>query len=624
MVKVAAVGLSLVLCACGLAQGVNRIDASVPPDAADAHVDMIDAGIELIDAGNAALVDGGNETLVLALSAQGPVLVRGVPDSTRVTAHLTVNGRGVEGAAVILTSSSGSLVQSALVTDANGDAVTTLNVAVATMAVRVTARSGDATAGMTVQLVDPNRILWTSNGPRLPNELTVRGGPIDSMPLFFRVSDAFNQPIEGLLVSFEVTPGSAEAALTTTSVRTDADGFVQTTLQAGTQRGVVRVNALVAATAGANPLNAAAEITVHYGTPSDGRLELDCSAKSLGALPVPRPEQASLCTATVLDRFNDVAPYPIEVRWLAEAGTIPTVTSTNSGAGRFSVTYLTGPDLPREVAPILGEPFEGEKNPRDMFVTILAAVQGEEEFWDSASVPEDGIWQPGEWFVDLPEPYLDENDNGTWDPGEPFLDTDRLNCTTGIKVPKNNRWDGPNGCWDHDTVIWRTTRVVYTGDLDTNHFESTLPSTMMPGETVTAEFHWFDSYFNGFASDRISISTPIVSGYGCSVTAALSDLGNGLGHTAEYYVAKATEQADGSVVETGTCTALDRVMPPTAGEVCTRGFRITGWKTKPLSGTLTLSSLDAGVASQCTWNLVIANSQSRPPATHQFKMTFSP
>ncbi len=73
------------------------------------------------------------------------------------------------------------------------------------------------------------------------------------------------------------------------------------------------------------------------------------------------------------------------------------------------------------------EPSFGANNPRDNFVSIVAAVQGEEEFWDGSGSSRgltNGTWDPGEYWVDLGEPFADNNDNGRWDPGETYIDTD--------------------------------------------------------------------------------------------------------------------------------------------------------------------------------------------------------
>jgi hypothetical protein len=63
--------------------------------------------------------------------------------------------------------------------------------------------------------------------------------------------------------------------------------------------------------------------------------------------------------------------------------------------------------------------------------TILATAIGEESFTD---VNGNGYWETGEPFVNLGEPYRDDNENGQYDSGEYFLDFNQ-----------NGRWDAGDG-----------------------------------------------------------------------------------------------------------------------------------------------------------------------------------
>jgi hypothetical protein len=168
------------------------------------------------------------------------------------------------------------------------------------------------------------------------------------------------------------------------------------------------------------------------------------------------------------------------VNWYSEAGSIESPVKSSiepvSLGAVVSRFRTAGKWPPANVPPLdnvvdsdgsLGQEWRAAgRNPRDMLVTIIAVTSGEEEFHDGSGVSngvKDGQWNPGEWFVDVTEPYVDENDNQQYDLGEPFIDTQRLNCTSGVREPKNGRWDGPNGCWDGDVLIWRPTHVLYSG-----------------------------------------------------------------------------------------------------------------------------------------------------------------
>ena len=138
----------------------------------------------------------------------------------------------------------------------------------------------------------------------------------------------------------------------------------------------------------------------------------------------------------------------------------------------YDCTDLNGNRL--FVEPYYVDSFNNLRNPRDGYVTVLAYTSGEEEFSDSNG---DGVYTPGETFTDLGEPYLDANDNGRWDAtlpnkssGEPFIDTPctkeqvqkKINGCKTVGIGNGKR-DGPNGKWDSNIQIWRTTRIIWSG-----------------------------------------------------------------------------------------------------------------------------------------------------------------
>ena len=121
------------------------------------------------------------------------------------------------------------------------------------------------------------------------------------------------------------------------------------------------------------------------------------------------------------------------------------------------------------------------RNPKDGWVTVLAAVQGEEGFTDT--VTPNGQYDVGEAFEDRGEPFVDRNDdgvytepesytdlnqNGIYDVGEPFSDDNssgRYDYGDVLALDPNHNgiWDGPNGVWDSDTLIWTTAKIVFSG-----------------------------------------------------------------------------------------------------------------------------------------------------------------
>ena len=101
-------------------------------------------------------------------------------------------------------------------------------------------------------------------------------------------------------------------------------------------------------------------------------------------------------------------------------------------------------------------------NPRDNLVAMIAVTSGEEGFDDNNN---NGTYDEGvDTFDDLTEPFVDSNDSGTWEDGERYIDTNG-----------NQKWDGKNGRWDANTLIWRQERILWTGWPDTIDTLPTVP-----------------------------------------------------------------------------------------------------------------------------------------------------
>jgi hypothetical protein len=91
-----------------------------------------------------------------------------------------------------------------------------------------------------------------------------------------------------------------------------------------------------------------------------------------------------------------------------------------------------------------------QHSPRDGVVTVIAWTPGEESFFDANG---NGTYDAGvDPFIDLPEPFVDYDDDDVRDADEPFIDTNQ-----------NGTWDPPNGVWDVATNVWTKTVMVYTG-----------------------------------------------------------------------------------------------------------------------------------------------------------------
>jgi hypothetical protein len=368
----------------------------------------------------------------------------------------------------------------------------------------------------------PANIVFIATSTR--PQLGIRSSNLDvSTPVAFEVTDLRGRAVSNIRVQFEVR-GVGGVALSPTESITNAEGRAATTLLAGDEVGI----ATVVATAFADgppsyTLTASSLGTPVVGArPSDEGLVVQCSQINLAANASETPPRVDLstdCRAQLVDRFKNPVTLPTSVSWSAEAGSIRSPVRTDgNNPGAVTTTFASaGKWPPAQVVPIVrngnladptNEPTQGTFNPRDMLVTIIAVSAGEEEFHDGSGVSnglKNGRWDPGEWFVDVSEPYVDENDNQQYDPGEAFIDTERLDCATNQRVQKNGRWDGPNGCWDGDTLIWRPTHIVYSGFSSYSPprvtFSPSSPTNIYtaPG-SVLALFS--DAYFNPISPDN--------------------------------------------------------------------------------------------------------------------------
>lgn len=99
--------------------------------------------------------------------------------------------------------------------------------------------------------------------------------------------------------------------------------------------------------------------------------------------------------------------------------------------------------------------------PTDGALDLVVAFEGREGFVD---VDGDHMYLPGEPLIDLPEPFLDKQSNGAMDDytGNPRLTPEMAAHQSDILLDTNGNgvFDGPNGVWDHDRVLFIQTAIV--------------------------------------------------------------------------------------------------------------------------------------------------------------------
>jgi len=186
-----------------------------------------------------------------------------------------------------------------------------------------------------------------------------------------------------------------------------ADGRVQTVVQGGTVATTVRVTATVQ---GVTPVLAtqSSQLTVTTGIPDQDSFSLAVQCPNVEGWN--RDGVTTAVTARLSDRFNNPVPDGTAVTLQTEGGSIVSQCQTTGNAGACTVNWTSS--NPRPGPHANGETRAGRS-------TILATAIGEESFVDTNG---NGSFDDGETFTDLPERYLDENENNARDPLEPIYD----------------------------------------------------------------------------------------------------------------------------------------------------------------------------------------------------------
>ncbi|MHB8876172.1 MAG: Ig-like domain-containing protein, partial [Myxococcaceae bacterium] len=411
---------------------------------------------------------------LVVTSARARVPADGIA-TTLITALLKNGTTPVTGASVsfAVSNGTGTVSPASAPTDATGRASVTFTSAVAGGVSTITATYNLVNGSVNVDQPRVGQVKFVSQ------QYSVMGVRYSSFQetndITFQVLDTASGTYpQGLTVNFSHSPvgtsflGSLPACTLTNCTATgvtDATGFVKVALHSGTVASVVSVQAV--ADAGGGSANATASNIAIVGAKASGnRVSLDCTPKNVPALTNHDCTNSYFnaninCRAAFADRFNNVLGVPTLATFSTEAGAAGPPAQVTAGVANGYVA-VNGYSLPLDVpASLTGEyalTFNSgcgvkEHNPRDGLVSIIVSAIGEEGFIDgSNSRPANGIYDLGENFMDQGEPFVDANDNGLRDANEPYVDANN-----------NSQWNGPNGSWDPNTVVWAETRVVYTG-----------------------------------------------------------------------------------------------------------------------------------------------------------------
>ncbi|HRX88166.1 MAG TPA: Ig-like domain-containing protein, partial [Steroidobacteraceae bacterium] len=255
-----------------------------------------------------------------------------------------------------------------------------------------------------------------------PTNVALRGtgapGRSETSTVVFRVLDSSGGPRADADVDFSLNTTVGGIALNPTTARSDANGRVQTVVQAGDSATTVRVTARVLNTTPAISTQSS-QLTITTGVPDDDSLSLAVACPNVEALSYDGVPVT--VTARLADRFNNPVPDGTAVTFNTEGGRIGgqcTTATTPTEGGVCAVTWTSS--APR---------------PSNGRVTLIATAIGEETFTDANG---NGAFDNGETFIDRAERFRDDNENGVYDSGEYFYDFN----TNGIRDPADGLFNG--------------------------------------------------------------------------------------------------------------------------------------------------------------------------------------
>ncbi|MHB1399193.1 MAG: hypothetical protein ACYDAI_03120 [Trichloromonadaceae bacterium] len=372
----------------------------------------------------------------------GALLAQNGSTTILATVKDSDNNAVADGTVVNFTTTKGSISDSATTT--NGVASTTFQAGPAGGVVTIKATTGTLTTDLSLTVAS-GPVSSITNQSVTPQQIGVRGGGKEDVSIIvFRILDGTGNTVsDGTTVNFAIaTPLGGGEKLSPASAQT-VGGNVSVALQSGTIPGIATVSASV--TAGTQTIASEARVTIVAGLPEHDHFSAAVEKFNVAGYATLGIE--TKVTAFVGDRYSNPVPIGTPVSFFTEGGIIsvkdPSGNPTNltNNLSQALATHVTAAPLPNTVSA-----FNGLIG----LSTVLVTTQGQETYTDSNG---NGIYDEGELFVDLGEPFIDKNDNGTFDTGEFYVDVDL-----------NGAWSGPNGTWDNNTIIWTSNRILFSAN----------------------------------------------------------------------------------------------------------------------------------------------------------------
>ena len=251
-----------------------------------------------------------------------------------------------------------------------------------------------------------------------PDSIVLRGaggqGLSETSAVSFQVFGSQGLPVANQEVEFSLTSTVGGITLNPTTALSDANGFVTTTVQAGS----IATSVVVIASLPELDISTQSGIlVVSTGVPDQDSMSI--------AMEICNPEAWSIDGQTVTitgfaaDAFNNPVPDGVSLSFTTEGGSVsPSCTTVN---GSCTVEWTSQ-----------------EPRPTDGRVTIMVTAIGAESFGDENG---NGIFDDGDilGINDLTEAYRDDNRNGVRDSNEPYIDFN----VNGMFDSEDGLYNGP-------------------------------------------------------------------------------------------------------------------------------------------------------------------------------------
>ncbi len=452
----------------GNTEGTVKVTASVDGASASVTVQISDqltaASISLAASPSSITVGGTSVVSATVLDGNGNPMADGT------TVNFSVNN-----------SSLGSIVPSADISGGQGVAQATFSAGTSTAGTAtITASSGVVSGHTTISVAGATAgsIEFVSAEPQV---VVIKGsGGAETSTITFHVKDSNGNLVassENVLLELSGPNGGEYigpvSGVKSLEVGTES-GIVSTTLHSGTIPGTVTITATVE---GSSLKTSSGVIAIGGGVPSEGHFSLSTTKLNLEGL------NYDGITADINVRLADrYGNYNVlegtSVSFYSECGAIDRAVNLDA-EGEGTVTFRTQQPFPQDVSisafddtiaddyfNYLGIVINDTHSPRDGLCTIVAVVDGEEEFTDQNA---NGLFDDSEFgtIVDTYDDiHLDKDDDpmtipyGSVTPGHPY---DSAFEDLIVDRNENGSFDGMNNAWDSNKRISHQIKLLFTG-----------------------------------------------------------------------------------------------------------------------------------------------------------------